>query len=139
MRKELASDRILSNRFDAAAAFDPAKATKADLFRRAALFVGLNCFEPGQSQKVHVHAGADKFYLVVTGKARMTVGEETREVGPGTVVWAPADLPHGVAQALERTVMLVAIAPPPAEAHASGCSVSGTAFPRSTLRSTGHP
>jgi quercetin dioxygenase-like cupin family protein len=97
----------------AAATFDGEKATKADLFRGQGLFVGLNCFEPGQSQKVHVHAGADKFYLVVTGKARITVGEETREVGPGTVVWAPADLPHGVAQALERTVLLVAIAPPP--------------------------
>ena len=94
--------------------FGPDNATKADLFRGQHLFVGLNCFEPGQSQKVHVHAGADKFYLVMTGKARMTVGAETREVGPGTVVWAPADLPHGVAQALERTVMLVAIGPPPA-------------------------
>jgi quercetin dioxygenase-like cupin family protein len=41
------------------------------------------------------------------------VGGETREVGQGTVVWAPADLPHGVAEALERTVMLVAMAPPP--------------------------
>ena len=100
----------------AAAMFDEEKATKVDLFRGQGLFVGLNCFEPGQSQKVHVHAGADKFYLVVTGKARMTVGEETREVGPGTLVWAPADLPHGVARALERTVMLVAIAPPPASA-----------------------
>jgi quercetin dioxygenase-like cupin family protein len=97
-----------------AASFDAEKATKVDLFRSQHLFVGLNCFEPGQSQKVHVHAGADKFYLIVTGKARMTVGDETREVGPGTVVWAPADLPHGVAQALERTVLLVAIAPPPA-------------------------
>lgn len=97
-----------------AATFSTEKAAKADLFVGRQLFVGLNCFEPGQSQKVHLHAGADKFYLVVTGKARMTVGEETREVGPGTVVWAPADLPHGVAQALERTVMLVAIAPPPA-------------------------
>ena len=97
-----------------AATFSTEKAAKAGLFVGRQLFVGLNCFEPGQSQKVHVHAGADKFYLVVTGKARMTVGEETREVGPGTVVWAPADLPHGVAQALERTVMLVAIAPPPA-------------------------
>ncbi|MEO8089335.1 MAG: cupin domain-containing protein [Gemmatimonadales bacterium] len=93
--------------------FSADKGTKADLFLSERLFVGLNCFEPGQSQTVHVHAGADKFYLVVTGKARMTVGEETREVGPGTVVWAPADLPHGVAQALERTVLLVAIAPPP--------------------------
>jgi quercetin dioxygenase-like cupin family protein len=97
-----------------AATFSAERAAKADLFAGRQLFVGLNCFEPGQSQKVHAHAGADKFYLVMTGKARMTVGEETREVGPGTVVWAPADLPHGVAQALERTVMLVAIAPPPA-------------------------
>ena len=99
---------------DSLVTFNADKATKADLFAGRQLFVGLNCFEPGQSQKVHVHAGADKFYLVMTGKARMTVGEETREVGPGMVVWAPADLPHGVAQALERTVMLVAIAPPPA-------------------------
>jgi quercetin dioxygenase-like cupin family protein len=96
-----------------AAAFDGEKPTKADLFRGQCLFLGLNCFEPGQSQKIHVHAGADKFYLVVTGKARITVGEETREVGAGTVVWAPADLPHGVALAVERTVLLVAIAPPP--------------------------
>ena len=98
---------------DSVVRFSADTASKADLFVGRQLFVGLNCFEPGQSQKVHVHAGADKFYLVVTGKARMTVGEETREVGPGTVVWAPADLPHGVAQALERTVMLVAMAPPP--------------------------
>ncbi len=96
-----------------AATFDPRNATKADLFTGQQLFVGLNCFEPGQSQKVHAHTGSDKFYLVVSGKARMTVGDETREVGAGTVVWAPADLPHGVPEALETTVMLVAIAPPP--------------------------
>ena len=99
---------------DSLVEFSSDTATKADLFLSPQFFVGLNCFEPGQSQKVHVHAGADKFYLVVSGKARMTVGEETREVGPGTVVWAPADVPHGVAQAVERTVMLVAMAPPPA-------------------------
>ncbi|HEY3011095.1 MAG TPA: cupin domain-containing protein [Gemmatimonadales bacterium] len=99
---------------DAFATFSGEKATKADLFQGRYLFVGLNCFEPGQSQKVHVHTGSDKFYLVVSGKARMIVGDETREVGEGTVVWAPADLPHGVVHASERTVMLVAIAPPPA-------------------------
>jgi quercetin dioxygenase-like cupin family protein len=98
---------------DGAATFAKDKAAKADLFAGGQLFVGLNCFEPGQSQKVHVHAGSDKFYLVVSGKARMIVGDDTREVGAGTVVWAPADVPHGVVQALERTVMVVAIAPPP--------------------------
>jgi mannose-6-phosphate isomerase-like protein (cupin superfamily) len=100
-------------RIDEAATFDPGKAAKADLFRGSRLFVGLNCFEPGQSQATHVHAGADKFYLVVSGRARMTVGTETVEAGPGAVVWAPADVPHGVAEALERTVLLVGIAPPP--------------------------
>ncbi len=97
----------------ATATFDAEKPTKADLFSSQQLFVGLNCFEPGQSQKVHVHSGSDKFYLVVSGKARITVGDETREVITGTVVWAPADVPHGVVEALERTVLLVAIAPPP--------------------------
>ncbi len=100
---------------DRATVYNPEKATKADLFTGAQLFVGLNAFQPGQSQRTHVHAGADKVYFVVSGRARMTVGEETHEAGPGAVVWAPADVPHGVDEALEHTVMLVAIAPPPRE------------------------
>jgi quercetin dioxygenase-like cupin family protein len=99
---------------DAVVTFASDKATKADLFSGRALFAGLNCFEPGQGQKVHVHAGSDKFYLVLSGKARMVVGEQTHEADEGTVVWAPADVPHGVIEALQRTVMLVAMAPPPA-------------------------
>ncbi|HEX6615050.1 MAG TPA: cupin domain-containing protein [Gemmatimonadales bacterium] len=96
-----------------AALFQADKPQKTDLFAGQHLFVGLNCFEPGQSQRVHTHAGADKFYLVVSGRARMTVGDETREAAAGTLVWAPADVPHGVAEALERTLLLVGIAPPP--------------------------
>jgi quercetin dioxygenase-like cupin family protein len=95
------------------AVFNPDKPAKADLCAGARLFVGLNCFEPGQSQRVHAHAAADKFYYVCSGRARLTVGEETREVAEGGIVWAPAGVPHGVAEALERTVLLVGIAPPP--------------------------
>jgi quercetin dioxygenase-like cupin family protein len=98
----------------AAAHFDAAKATKADLTRGAQLFLGLNCFEAGQSQHVHAHAGADKFYFVLSGKATMQVGEDRFAVEAGDLVWAPADVPHGVLQADERTVMLVGLAPPPA-------------------------
>jgi quercetin dioxygenase-like cupin family protein len=98
---------------EGATTFGTDRPGKADLFGGDRLFVGLNCFEAGQRQHVHTHAGADKFYLIVSGRARMTVGTETREAGAGTVVWAPADVPHGVEEALERTVMLVGIAPPP--------------------------
>lgn len=93
------------------ASFNADKAAKTDLFAGGHLFAGLNCFEPGQSQRIHRHDGADKFYFFVTGKARMTVGSETREASAGDLVWAPAGVPHGVEEALERTVLLVAIGP----------------------------
>jgi quercetin dioxygenase-like cupin family protein len=87
--------------------FASGKFAKVDLARGDHLMTGLNCFEPGQAQAVHAHAGADKFYLVLEGKARMRVGPEEAEVGPGTLVWAPAGVPHGVLEAAERCVMLI--------------------------------
>jgi quercetin dioxygenase-like cupin family protein len=98
---------------DALMEFSGERAVKVDVFRGERLFVGLNCFEPGQSQKTHSHAGSDKVYVVLSGKARMLVGDQTREVAAGSVVWVPADVPHGVVEALERTVLLIAMAPPP--------------------------
>jgi quercetin dioxygenase-like cupin family protein len=100
------------------AVFNPDRASKADLVRGDSLLLGLNCFEPGQSQPVHRHAGADKFYLVLSGNASIVVGEETCDATPGTVVWAPADVPHGVLVAHQRTVLLIGIAPPPGRAGA---------------------
>jgi quercetin dioxygenase-like cupin family protein len=95
------------------ATFDAAKMTKADLARGEHLFLGLNCFEPGQGQPIHTHAGADKFYLVVSGKARITTGSVTEEVGPGKIVWCPAGEPHGVDPVVERTALMIGMAPPP--------------------------
>jgi quercetin dioxygenase-like cupin family protein len=95
------------------AQFSGAKMTKLDCFRSDRLLVGLNCFEPGQDQRVHTHAGADKFYVVVSGKARFVVDDKTVEARAGDLIVAPAGVPHGVEQALERTVVLVAIAPAP--------------------------
>jgi quercetin dioxygenase-like cupin family protein len=104
-------DRVV--RPEALARFSPERPAKVDVQRGAGLFLGLNCFEAGQSQPVHTHAGMDKFYLVLSGKARMVAGGATVVAGAGDLVWAPADEPHGVAEALERTVMLVGMAPPP--------------------------
>ena len=69
---------------------------KADLFVGEHLFVGLNALEPGQEQRVHDHADQDKVYLVHEGEGLFTVGDEVFRSGPGTVVWAPAGVPHGV-------------------------------------------
>src|SRR3989475_3965682 len=95
------------------AAFAPDKMTNLDCFRSPRLLVGLNCFEAGQSQPIHAHAGADKFYLVVSGKARFVVGDRTLEARSGDLVVAPQAVAHGVEQALARSIVLVAIAPGP--------------------------
>ena len=95
------------------AAYRAAGMTKIDCFRSHRLLVGLNCFEPGQSQAVHTHADADKFYVVLAGKATFVVAEREIEAGPTDLIVAPAGIPHGVARAKERSVVLVAMAPAP--------------------------
>jgi len=95
------------------AVFRADKMAKVDCFRSERLLVGLNCFEPGQSQAVHAHAGADKFYVVLSGKANFVVGDRTVAADPGDLILAPAGVPHGVARAETRTVVLVAMSPAP--------------------------
>jgi mannose-6-phosphate isomerase-like protein (cupin superfamily) len=85
---------------------------KATLCQGEHLMVGLNCLEPNQTQRVHAHQGADKIYFVLAGRGRFTVGGEERELGTGTLVLAPAGVPHGVTNTgPERLSLLVAIAP----------------------------
>ncbi len=74
--------------------------------------VGVNCLEPNQTQPIHAHTGADKFYFVLTGRGSFTVGDEEMTVESGTVVVAPAGVTHGVRNTgAERLSLLVAIAP----------------------------
>ena len=87
---------------------------KTTLWQGEHLLVGLNCLEPGQTQKVHAHDGADKFYLVLEGSGTFTVAAEEREVAAGTLVAAPAGIPHGVSNnSSVRLSLLVTIGPPP--------------------------
>ena len=75
--------------------------------------LGLNCLEPGQSQPVHAHKGTDKFYFVLSGRGSFTVGDEQKEAAEGSIVVAPAEIPHGVSNlSNERLTLLVGMAPP---------------------------
>ena len=89
------------------ARFAAERYTKTDLARGPHLFLGLNCFQPGQSQATHTHASADKFYLVLSGKARMVVGAEQVIAEAGDLVWCPAGVMHGIEEALENSVIIV--------------------------------
>ena len=87
---------------------------KTTLWQGKHMMVGLNCLEPGQTQKLHAHDGAEKFYFVLEGSGRFTVGEEENEADQGSLVVAPAGIPHGVTNnGSSRLSLLVVIAPPP--------------------------
>jgi len=93
---------------------DESKFYKTTLFRSDNLLLGVNCLEAGQVQKPHDHAGQDKFYYVVEGSGRFWLGDQRVTAAAGEVVWAPADLIHGVENEGEsRLTLLVGIAPAP--------------------------
>jgi quercetin dioxygenase-like cupin family protein len=93
-------------------AFQPDKMAKVDVIKSKQMLCGLNCFEPGQVQKVHAHAGADKLYYVVEGRGEFEVGEEKQELAAGELLYVPEDVPHGVANtSATNLVVLIVIAP----------------------------
>ena len=99
--------------WQAHAVSQPEKFYKTTLWQGEQVMVGLNCLEPGQTQKVHAHEGADKFYLVLEGSGNFTVGDEQRVAAAGLIVVAPSGISHGVTNTGSgRLSLLVAIAPP---------------------------
>jgi len=77
----------------------------------------LYCLRPGQRQATHVHADRDKLSLGVEGVGRIRVGEEERQLEPGTLVLAPAGVEHGLTNdAGAPLVVLVVVVPPPVHA-----------------------
>lgn len=96
------------------AVWQPAKMGKATLFQGAAMMVGLNAFEPGQEHAPHAHAGVDKLYQVVEGRGEFSVGDESKSVAAGGLVFAPSNVPHGVRNpGPGRLLVLVVMSPPP--------------------------
>ena len=91
---------------------NPEKMYKATLFESPRLLLGLNCLEPGQSDRAHTHADQDKFYFVIEGEAEFEVGGETVKAGAGFAVLAPAGVAHGVAnKGSQRLVILMGLTP----------------------------
>ena len=87
---------------------------KVNLFETERMFADIYCLEPGQEQKQHAHAGADKIYFVLEGSGRFHVGGEERELIANEIVLAPADVEHGVRnESAVRLVLLVFMAPKP--------------------------
>jgi mannose-6-phosphate isomerase-like protein (cupin superfamily) len=74
------------------------------------LSVGLYVLAPGQPDMQEPHT-EDEVYYVITGRGRITVGVEVRDVQPGSVVFVKAGVPHRFHHITEELWLLVAFGP----------------------------
>jgi mannose-6-phosphate isomerase-like protein (cupin superfamily) len=74
------------------------------------LSVGLYVLAVGQPDRQKPH-GEDEVYYVVSGAGRITVGDEVRDVRPGTVVFVAAKVPHRFHDITEDLTLFVAFGP----------------------------
>jgi mannose-6-phosphate isomerase-like protein (cupin superfamily) len=74
------------------------------------LSVGLYVLAVGQPDLQQPH-GEDEVYYVVSGAGRITVGDEVRDVQPGSIVFVAAGVPHRFHDITEDLTLFVAFGP----------------------------
>jgi mannose-6-phosphate isomerase-like protein (cupin superfamily) len=79
--------------------------------REPHMSAGLYALQAGQSDPQQPHE-QDEVYVVVSGRASITVGEETTTVARGSVVYVPARTPHRFHHISEDLRVLVVFSPP---------------------------
>ena len=81
---------------------------------------GENCqlvwakFEPGGTYELHSHTH-EQASVMISGRMRLTVGDEVREIGPGDMWFAPPHVEHGGEILGDEPVVFIDIYAPPAE------------------------
>ncbi len=74
------------------------------------LSVGLYVLAAGQPDLQQPHT-EDEVYYIVSGRGRITVGEDVRDVRAGSIVLMPATVPHRFHDITEDLTILVAFGP----------------------------
>ncbi|GAA0445831.1 cupin domain-containing protein [Streptomyces stramineus] len=79
--------------------------------RERNMSVGLYALNAGDTDPQTPHA-QDEVYMVMSGRASITVGAETTEVARGSVVYVPAGETHRFHHVSEDLRVLVVFSPP---------------------------
>mgnify|MGYP005851712785 CR=1 FL=1 len=68
---------------------------------------------PRGHMRTHSHPGSEQVYVVLSGMARMQVGEEREILSTGALVYVPPGATHGIGNAgRDELVYLTAASPP---------------------------
>jgi mannose-6-phosphate isomerase-like protein (cupin superfamily) len=81
-----------------------------EFIRHPDISVGLYVLSVGGIDRQSPHT-EDEVYYVVEGRGQITVGDEAREVGPGSVIYVAATIAHRFHDITEALRILVVFAP----------------------------
>jgi mannose-6-phosphate isomerase-like protein (cupin superfamily) len=81
-----------------------------EFLRKPSISTGLYVLAAGQDDPQQPHT-EDEIYYVVRGRATIRVADEDRPVGPGSVVYVAATVPHRLHTIEEDLEILVIFAP----------------------------
>lgn len=90
-----------------------------EVLRVAALSAGVYKLAAGSEDLQSPHS-EDEVYVVLRGRARVTVGAELVTVAPGSFLYVPAGVPHQFHDIEEDLAVLVVFSPPEGTAAADG-------------------
>ena len=82
-----------------------------EFLRVPALSMGLYDLAAGDADPQSPHS-EDEVYYVTGGQPRVTMGDEDQAVGPGSIVYVPAGMPHHFHSITSDLSLLVFFAPP---------------------------
>jgi glyoxylate utilization-related uncharacterized protein len=71
----------------------------------------------------HIHHREDETFYVIEGEMTFSIGDRTIKATPGTMVFAPRDVPHSFTIDSDQVRILVQVAPAGAEKFFKACSV----------------
>ena len=81
-----------------------------EFLRRDSMSCGLYVLEPGADDPQEPHQ-EDEVYVVLAGRARLSMADQDQPVGPGSVLFVARTVPHRFHDVTERLSVLVLFAP----------------------------
>jgi quercetin dioxygenase-like cupin family protein len=92
--------------------FDAEKKVRKRLFMTDKIEMELVCYAPGQSTVEHHHVGQDEIFMIIDGSGTISVGGEPVTVGPGSLVFGPADIKHSIQPDRDGRMVMVFVKAP---------------------------
>lgn len=85
---------------------------------------------PESQQSSHSHQANEQAYVLVRGRGLMMVGDESQEVGPGTVIFVPPNTNHSIQNIGEEPLLFIGVTSPPLNAPTEGGGYVSPASPQ---------